>query len=266
MYYKMNDKNFNENIIDDYKIKYDNIKKENKKIIYEIKNYNERTQIFGYEFVKKNKDKCYIIYNNKKYKLKSEFKFDKNGPNELELYEVEQIKDLSYMFSNVFSINSFEFLSNWDLSNIENISNMFECTYINDLKPLSKWNTSNINNMSGLFRKRKMKEKLIHDLNPIKNWDVSNVQDMSYMFYGTNINSLKPLEKWDLFKVIKVQYMFNSCHYLNSLEGIENWTLFNCIDISGMFSHCSNIKSLIPLKNWDTSKIKNFLLFIFRFK
>ena len=254
IYYKMNDKNFQENIINDYKNKFDNIKKENKKIIYDIKNFNESIHIFGSDFVKNNKDKCYIIYNNKKYKLKTNFKFEKNGPNELELYEVEQLKDLSDMFSFVSSINSFEFLSNWDLSNIENISRMFANTYINDLKPLSKWNTSNIKNMNGLF----MSEELIHDLDPIKNWDVSNVQDMSSMFYGMNINSLKSLEKWDLFKVTKLNYMFCRCKNLNSLEGIENWTLFNCIDISGMFSYCSNIKSLIPLKNWDTSEIKNF--------
>ena len=253
IYKKINDKDYIEIKVND-----NNEEKENKKIIYDIEDFDKKVPIFGKQFVENNKEKCYIIYNNRKYRLQSYFKFEKNGLNELELQEVEQLKNLSYMFTSVSSIKNFNFLSEWDLSNVENISYMFAATNINDLKPVSGWNTRNIKDMKGLFCLEY--EKIPNsstDLNPLKNWDVSNVEDMSFMFGGRKITSLKSLEKWELFKIKSLEGMFRKCEFLNGLEGIENWNLFSCKKIKDMFYQCKGIKSLVSLKYWDTSKIEN---------
>ena len=242
IYNKMNNKNYNDISINN---KFNGFKK-NKNIIYNIEDFTKPVTILNDKFVQNNKEKCYIIYNNKKYKLNSTFKFEKNGPNEIELYEVEQLKDLSYMFCDVYSIKCFNFLSNWDVSKIENLSHIFQ-------------NFSSSSNYS-LHQKYKAytPDSLPEiDLNPIKYWDVSNVENMSYMFSNRKINSIKALEKWDLFKVKTLEGMFEGC-YLNSLEGIEYWTLFNCSSIKRMFSYCKGFISLTPLKDWNTSEIKDF--------
>jgi len=253
IYKKINDKDYIEIKIND-----NNEDKENKKIIYDIEDFNKMVPIFGKQFVENNKEKCYIIYNNRKYRLQSYFKFEKNGLNEIELQEVEQLKDLSHMFTFAYSIKNFDFLSEWDLSNVENISYMFAATNINDLRSVSGWNTRNIKNMTGLFCLEYDKTpNSITDLNPLKNWDVSNIEDISFMFGGRKISSLKSLERWELFKIKSLEGMFRKCEFLNGLEGIENWNLFSCKNIKDMFYQCKGIKSLVPLKYWDTSKIEN---------
>ena len=253
IYKKIKDKDYIEIKVND-----NNEEKENKKIIYDIEDFNKKVPIFGKQFVENNKEKCYIIYNNRKYRLQSYFKFEKNGLNELELQEVEQLKNLSYMFTYVYSIKNFNFLSELDLSNVENISYMFAATNINDLKSISGWNTRNIKDMRGLFCLEYEKiPNSTTDLNPLKNWDVSNVEDMSFMFGGRKIISLKSLEKWELFKAKSLEGMFRKCEFLNGLEGIENWNLFSCKNIKDMFYQCKGIKSLVSLKYWDTSKIEN---------
>ena len=253
IYKKINDKDYIEIKVND-----NNEDKENKKIIYDIEDFNKMVPIFGKQFVENNKEKCYIIYNNRKYRLQNYFKFEKNGLNEIELQEVDQLKNLSYMFTFAFSIKNFNFLSEWDLSNVENISYMFAATNINDLRPVSGWNTKNIKNMTGLFCLEYDKTpNSITDLNPLKNWDVSNVEDMSFMFGGRKISSLKSLERWELFKIKSLEGMFRKCEFLNGLEGIENWNLFSCKNIKDMFYQCKGIKSLVSLKYWDTSKIEN---------
>ena len=253
IYKKINDKDYIEIKVND-----NNEEKENKKIIYDIEDFNKKVPIFGKQFVDNNKEKCYIIYNNRRYRLQNYFKFEKNGLNEIELQEVEQLNNLSHMFTFAYSIKNFNFLSEWDVSNVENISYMFAATNINDLKPVSGWNTRNIKNMRGLFCLEYEKiPNSITDLNPLKNWNVSNVEDMSFMFGGRKISSLKSLEKWELFKIESLEGMFRKCEFLNGLEGIENWNLFSCQNIKDMFYKCKGIKSLISLKYWDTSKIEN---------
>ena len=47
-------------------------------LIYKSTTNNSKIKLFGSEFVKKNKDKCKIIYNGKEYDLMEYFTIDKN--------------------------------------------------------------------------------------------------------------------------------------------------------------------------------------------
>ena len=91
-------------------------------IIYKINNYDTQIKIFGYDFVKANKDIC-------KIKIKE---------NE---YEIKQFIEL-----NAFPINSN--ILNIKLKGIKNIINMKQMFYnypnLNSIPDLSKWNTSNV--------------------------------------------------------------------------------------------------------------------------
>ena len=65
---------------------------------------------------------------------------------------------------------------------------MFRCannSYCTNLKylDLSNWDTSNVTNMSYMFYYQNSSETSLKNLN-IGNWDTSNVTNMSYMFYN----------------------------------------------------------------------------------
>ena len=74
------------------------------------KNNGGETKLFGKEFVEKNKDKCYLLINEKKYKLMEYYniqtkKKEKNF--EIKLIEEKRINDFSYMFSDCNKLPNF---------------------------------------------------------------------------------------------------------------------------------------------------------------
>lgn len=80
---------------------------------------------------------------------------------------------------------------NWDISNIKNMSNLFEfgwCDF-NKLKPINDLDVSNVENMKQMFYDCK-------DFNEdLSNWDVSNVKNMEQMFLKCSRFN-KPLDNW----------------------------------------------------------------------
>ena len=53
------------------------------------------------------------------------------------------------MFDCCSRLKSLPDISNWDTSNVNNMSNIFSsCKSLISLPDISKWNTSNVNNMS----------------------------------------------------------------------------------------------------------------------
>jgi len=81
-------------------------------LIYLIPNNQNLLQLFGIDFVKRNKDKCYIIYYNKSTKLSQEYDlitsfrmnripFIKYQPEifEIMLVQTDYFNDMSFMFA-----------------------------------------------------------------------------------------------------------------------------------------------------------------------
>ena len=87
-------------------------------IIYDkSKNNNKKLRIFGKIFVNKNKNKCKIIYKNKKYKLKEYFedlKCSKINENQAKLIlRMEStISDMSHMFNECLELESISEIQN----------------------------------------------------------------------------------------------------------------------------------------------------------
>ena len=68
-------------------------------------------RIFGKKFVKHNKNKCILIYNNKKYELKEYFEeIDNNYKNKdiikIKLYGINNISDMSRIFYGCYYLTS----------------------------------------------------------------------------------------------------------------------------------------------------------------
>ena len=148
-------------------------------ISYKINKKDVEIQIFGRMFVEHNKDKCFIIYKNKKFELKKSFlteniEEDDETKFTITLIELEDIIDRSYMFSDCEMLLEFSFStdigyknrvlyesngsndeeldsfikvneSNWLTCDCENMSYMFnKCSSLTSLPDISKWNTAKV--------------------------------------------------------------------------------------------------------------------------
>ena len=131
--------------------------------------------------------------------------------------------------------------SNLNVSNVTNMSNMFESNQISDLTPLSNWKTDNVTNMSDMFWSNQ-----ISDLTPLSNWKTDNVTNMSYMFYHNQISDLTPLSNWKTNKVTDIHSMFDSnpIKYAN----LSNWTFGKLVlnTLVDSYYYCGPLYSFLP--------------------
>ena len=254
---KLNDINNDNDIMDKlnkifniYKIM--NTKEEtNDEIVmkYHISKNDKKINIFGTEFVKKNKYLCKIINDNKEYELTDDFEIENNNNNylEIKLKGLKNITDMSHMFYNCSSLLSVINKDNFDFKNINNMSSAFlGCSLLNSLSTFKEINTSNVTNMSFLFS---LCSKL--DLSFVNNWDTSNVTDMCFMFSGCFNNSI------DFAFSSKEDGKTNDSK-IYSLIKEEDLKLSldtrNVVNMSGMFSGCLTLKCLAHI---DLSNVKN---------
>ena len=86
--------------------------------------------------------------------------------------DVSKITDMSYLFSDLYFRGK---ISNWDVSNVTNMKEMFyTCQSFNS--DISSWDVSRVENMQGMF------ETCVNFNQDISNWDVSKVTNKQDMF------------------------------------------------------------------------------------
>lgn len=151
------------------------------------------------------------------------------------------LADMGYMFWGATKFNDPN-VSNWDVSNVANMGDMFEATSFN--QPLNSWNTSKVTNMGYMFNgNTKFNQAL-------DNWDTSNVNAMKYMFQGaTSFN--QPLNTWKTPKLLFAQYMFNGATSFN--YPLNTWNVSLVRDMSYMFQNDAVFNQ--DLSKWNTASV-----------
>ena len=138
-----------------------------------------------------------------------------------------QLKQLiDYAFKhNIYDLNFI------DTSKITDMCELFE--YVEHNFDVSNWDTSNVKNMSYMFyRCYKFTGK------GLENWDISNVTNMFGMFCGcTNFNC--DLSNWDVSNVINMYALFRKCNKFTG-KGLENWDVSKVTDYREMLYGCDN--------------------------
>ena len=156
------------------------------------------------------------------------------------------IIDMSDLFVEINKIKKINFnVSNWDVSNVENMSNIFSYCFAFDCD-LSKWNVSNVTNTSCMFY-------YCHNFKAkgLENWNVSKVTHFEYMFsYCDNITDID-LSKWNVSNGMYFNLMFYKCENFKG-NGLEKWSLDNAEYMSNMFEYCENFDC--DVSNWKMSK------------
>ena len=231
-------------------------------IIYKKDKKQKKNQIriFGKEFVKNNKDKCYMIINNRKYDLREKFTIKDDELN-VKIIGINRVISMKCMFSECDNLYSLPDISKWDTKNINDMSFIFyKCSNLQEISDISKWDTSNVINMSGMFSGCK-KLKVFPN---ISKWDIRRVKYLGGIY--KNISSLVPLTDLELSTITKdgSKYindagMFSNCSSLEILPpNISGWNTINVSNMECLFSNCSSLKILPDLSKWNTENITSF--------
>ena len=120
-----------------------NIKKKNNDLIIQThtkrnicsiiyNNDGNNIKIYDNNFIKYNKDKCYIIINNKKTSLKEYLEINNKELKQIKikLYETKPITNMSHMFYFCISLQSLPDISKWETKNIKNHNNKTYNSYL----------------------------------------------------------------------------------------------------------------------------------------
>ena len=154
---------------------------------------DESIKIFGDEFVRNNKNKCYILNSGKKYKLAEYFNVKNNHKSviKIRLIGINHFISLKKMF--------------------------FKCNSLISIKGFSNWNTNKVNDMSFLFYGC---SSLTYFFG-IENFNTSKVKDMSFLFTGCiSLIYLTNISKWNTNNVTCMNLLFSNCLSLKSLPDI----------------------------------------------
>ena len=220
------------------------------------KEYNpDAFRILGRKYIKKNKNKCRIIYQNKKYKLRDYFEELEKNYNP-EINDIIKLKiilytdtlDMSQMFYGCYHLTSISecHIDNSDLFLLKEtkVKDLINSYNINDndknIDTNQKWNNFSF------YRK-----PIIKPCN------------MPYMFAGCiSLISMPDISKWDTSNVSDMLALFFSCSSLKSLPDISNWKIDNVKQMENMFKGCNSLLSFPDISKWDFSNV-NSLIWIF---
>lgn len=171
------------------------------------------------------------------------------------LYSTEELKNLiGNNFNTQTSSSSYKNLKNIIISSygiyIEgDCSNLFNMENSSNIEfDLSNFNVSKITNMNNMFSENLSAEKIELD-----NWDTGNVVDMSYMFDDCHSIISLNLASFNTNNVNNMSYMFCNCYALKSLD-LSNFNTSNVTNMDFMFRRCSSLTTL-NLSNFNTSKV-----------
>ena len=125
-----------------------------------------------------------------------------------------------------------------------------ECTSLSSID-VSNWNTSNVTNMSWLFYGCSSLTSL-----DVSNWNTGKVTTMRHLF--TNCDKLSDFDvsNWNMENVISVDGFFHSTK--KKVYDISKWNTSNCHNFEQLFEYCSNAEQIIGLDQIDTSNGKRF--------
>ncbi|MCL2384191.1 MAG: BspA family leucine-rich repeat surface protein, partial [Oscillospiraceae bacterium] len=177
---------------------------------------------------------------------------------DLSTWDVSNVTNMSFMFENMSNLTNLD-VSNWDVSSVTNVNSMFNGLTVEELD-LSTWdvsNVTNVSNMNGMFN-----GLTVENLD-IFHWDISNVTNITAstnigsIFRGLAIENLD-LSNWDVSNVTNMSNMFRGASGPTRIGNLDlsNWDVSNVTNMSNMFRGASGIRNL-DVSSWDVSNVTN---------
>lgn len=141
-------------------------------------------------------------------------------------------------------------LSNFNTSQITDMSGMFrKCEALTELD-LSNFDTSQVIDMSHMFEYCESLTQI-----DLSNFDTSQVTNMSSMFYCCEVITKLNLSNFDTSQVINMSYMFEYCESLTQLD-LSNFNTSKVTDMRDMFYNCKALSTIYISDKWNIDKVK----------
>ncbi len=174
-----------------------------------------------------------------------------NFNGDLSNWDVSGVASLAQVFFGCLAFTG-KGLENWDISSANRIDYMFfNCSVFNG--QIGGWDTSGVSNMKYTFQ-------LCSIFNQdISSWNTSLVTQMTSMFqeaYEFN----QPLNSWDVSSCTSFASMFKNAPEFN--QPLNNWTIKNDaeIDMNAMFFNANAFNQDVSM--WDVSRVR-FMQYMF---
>ena len=165
-------------------------------------------------------------------------------------WDTSNVTDMSFMFYHCTDQDFNPDVSNWDTSKVTTLQSMFDgCTGNNFNPNFSNWDTSSVTTTEGMFYNCKG-----NSFNPdLVDWDTSNVTNTRYMFAYNSGTSFNPnVSNWNVSNLVNTEYMFRNCSGLTKLD-LHNWNP-TALEISSyMFYNCTNLKTIYCNYTWSAT-------------
>ena len=205
-------------------------------------------RILGKEFVENNRNKGFLIINNKKIPLKEVGDVKKN---KILLMINKNIYNKSSMFKDCNLLESFSKISSdEDIENIDKKEIKLDDEFYSQIIEKTIKNNDSFNYW-GVSPKVE-NTSIISEISQRDNKSLNNLEKL-------NFNKLKNLpNNYSLLKE-----MFANCESLLSLPDISKMKTNNIIDMSYMFSNCKSLSSLPDISKWNTNNVSS-IRYIFR--
>ena len=125
-------------------------------------------------------------------------------------------------------------ISKWDISEATDISYLFsECWSLKNIPNISNWDTKNVTNMEGLFRNC---SSLI-TLPNILQWNINSLHNIQHLFSGcSSLITFPDISKWNVITISKSTESRNSNNILINSKLKENNTSKEDLSLSTNFS------------------------------
>jgi len=172
----------------------------------------------------------------------SQFLFSADSNPDLTNFDVSNVTDFSQMFflSNGVTPNT----ALWDTSSALTMSNMFA---LSDANPdVTLWDVSNVTNFNSMFENAD---------NAVPNtalWNTSSATDMADMFLNCALAN-PDVTLWDVSNVTTFSNIFNGAP--SATPDVSLWNTSSAINMQGMFFGATSATP--DVTNWDVSNVTN---------
>ncbi len=158
-------------------------------------------------------------------------------------FNTSDVNDMSEMFAYCEKLTQLD-LSNFNTEKVTNMYNMFfVCPSLSSID-VSKFNTENVTKMNSMFYGCSSLSSI-----DISKFNTENVTTMYGMFYYCLSLSSLDVSKFNTEKVTEMNAMFYYCESLKTIYCNDTWT---CANSDNMFKNCTKLKGAVP---YDASKI-----------
>ena len=192
---------------------------------------------------------CELYLNDKKISFSFKIKFTQTGKNVLKIVFKKPLTDINFMFYQCKTLKSID-LSNFNCSNVDNMSYMFcYCQSLTSIN-FSNINTENVKNMSRMFNYCQAIKKI-----DLSHFNTSKVASMKFMFCHCDTLNEINVSNFNTKNVLDMNSMFNSCFKLKRLD-LSKFDTSNVTSMFNMFCGCSSLEYL-NINSFTSEKVTN---------